>query len=126
MRLDHINLTVADVLTASTFLKEHFGYTDVFEDNNADMSVLADGHGGHINLMRGANATYPRLFHIGFDAETEAGVNAVYERLTSAGLTMKPPIHAWGAWTFHFTCPGGDFAIEVACTAETSESPAYP
>lgn len=118
MQLDHINLTVNDVEEASKFLKKHFEYTDAFDDNNADMSVLASQHGTHINLMRGANPSYPKTFHIGFDAQTEKGVNAVYERLTNDGLNIKPPKHAWGSWTFHFTCPGSNFIIEVACTAE--------
>jgi lactoylglutathione lyase len=122
MRIDHINLTVTDVVEVSTFLKKHFGYTDAFEDNNADISVLGDGHGMHINLMRGRKPTYPRAFHIGFDAQTEADVNAVYERLTRDGLAIKPPTHAWGGYTFHFICPGADFTIEVACVSEDSSN----
>lgn len=119
MKLDHINLTVSDVLKASAFLKKHFGYTDMFEDNNAGMAVLTDGSGMHVNLMKGAgsSATYPKYFHIGFDLQTEANVNAVYERLKDDGMEIDPPEHAWGSWTFHFKCPGADFAIEVACTS---------
>lgn len=119
MRIDHVNLTVRDVSEARAFLKKHFEYTDAFDDNNDNISVLSDGHGMHINLMRGRKTTYPKAFHIGFDAKTEANVNAVYERLTGDGLTIKPPQHAWGSWTFAFTCPGADFLIEVACAAET-------
>jgi lactoylglutathione lyase len=119
MRLDHVNLTVANVGEASTFLKKHFRFTNAFEDNNAGMAVLADGHGMHINLMKGANASYPKLFHIGFDMGTEAEVNAMYERLTAEGMETTAPKHTnWGSYTFHFTCPGGNFIIEVECTAE--------
>jgi lactoylglutathione lyase len=119
MRLDHINLTVDDVIKASAFIKKHFGYKDAFEDNNAGMAVLQDEHGMHINLMKGSNATYPKYFHIGFDMETEANVNAFYERLENDGMEIDPPEHtAWGSWTFHFKCPGGDFTIEVACASE--------
>jgi catechol-2,3-dioxygenase len=115
MRLDHVNLTVHNVLEASAFLKKHFGFTDAFEDNNAGMAVLADGHGMHINLMKGANASYPKLFHIGFDMGTEAEVNAMYERLKTDGMEISPPKHETWAYTFHFTCPGGNFTIEVEC-----------
>jgi lactoylglutathione lyase len=115
MKLDHVNLTVSNVLEASTFLKKHFGYKNAFDDNNAGMAVLQDEHRMHINLMKGSNATYPKYFHIGFDMETESDVNAVYERLKADGMEIDPPEHAWGSWTFHFKCPGGDFAIEVAC-----------
>jgi catechol 2,3-dioxygenase-like lactoylglutathione lyase family enzyme len=122
MRVDHVNLTVRDVTEVSAFLKKHFGYSDAFEDNNDNISVLGDGHGMHINLMRGRKPTYPKAFHIGFDAQTEAEVNAAYKRLTNDGLTVKPPQHAWGSYTFHFTCPGGDFVIEVACVSENTSS----
>jgi hypothetical protein len=33
------------------------------------------------------------MFHIGFALETEAEVNAVYERLTNEGMDIKPPTH---------------------------------
>ncbi len=120
MQLDHINLTVDDVKVTSTFLKKHFDYTDAFEDNDENMSVLSHESGMYINLMRGKNPTYPKTFHIGFDAKTEASVNTMYERLTNDGLSIKPPKHAWGSWTFHFTCPGSEFVIEVACASEES------
>jgi|GEM_PF-489412 len=121
MRMDHINLTVTDVQQASAFLKKHFGYTDAFDDNNVDISVLAGEHGMHINLMRGNNPTYPKMFHIGFDAGTEAEVKAVYERLSADGISARPPANSnWGSFTFHFTCPGSDFVIEVACASEES------
>lgn len=122
MHLDHVNLTVNDVEEASAFLKKHFGYTDAFDDNNAFISVLVSKSRTYINLMRGEDPTYPDTFHIGFDAQTETGVNAVYERLTGDGLSIKPPTHAWGSWTFHFKCPGSNFTIEVACDAEHSEA----
>jgi lactoylglutathione lyase len=117
MKLDHINLTVSNVLETGGFLKEYFGYADAFEDNNAGMAVLRDAEGSHINLMKGSNATYPKYFHIGFDPGSEANVNAIYERLTNTGLKIDPPEHAWGSWTFHFKCPGAEFTIEVACAS---------
>lgn len=122
MKLDHVNLTVGNVLEASAFFKKYFGYTDMYEDNNAGMAVLTDGSDMHINLMKGSSATYPKFFHIGFDFETEVNVSAMFERLTSDGLQLEPPEHAWGSWTFHFKCPGGDFTIEVACASEETEN----
>lgn len=119
MKLDHVNLTVSNVKEASAFLKEHFGYKDFFDDNNAGMATLTDGSALHLNLMKGSKDTYPEYFHIGFDLDTEANVNAFYERLTSYGVEANPPEHTpWGSWTFHFTCPGGNFIIEVACASE--------
>ena len=122
--LDHINLTVRDVKAASTFFKTYFGYEDYFEDNNAGMSSLTNNTGMYINLMKGSEASYPKYFHIGFDLETEDRVSDMYARLEKTGIVNTPPEHTpWGVWTFHFTCPGGDFDIEVACTsADGSES----
>ena len=118
MKLDHINFTAHDVLQTSAFLKRHFGYVDAFDDNSAGMAGLRDADGQHILLMKGTNATYPMMFHIGFDPGNEAEVNAMYARLTADGIQAEPPQNEWGSWSFHFTCPGANFTIEVACTAE--------
>ena len=118
MKFDHVNLTVSSVLEASDFLKRHFGFSDAFEDNNEGMAVLRDASGMCINLMKGQGASYPKLFHLGFDAGSEAEVNAAYERLGRDGIKVAPPAHAaWGSYTFHFTCPGAAFVIEVECSS---------
>jgi lactoylglutathione lyase len=117
MKLDHINFTVQDVAKVSAFLKKHFGYKDAFDDNNDNITGLGDDSGMHILLMKGKNASYPKMFHIGFNLGTQANVDAMFERLTADGLDIKPPENLWGSWSFHFTCPGGEFVIEVACTA---------
>ena len=118
MKLDHINLTVSNVIEASTFLKKHFGYWDMFEDNNAGMAALDDGSGTHLLLMKGSKASYPKYFHIGFDPGSEAGVNAMYQRLEADGMKLEQPEHTpWGSYTFNFQCPGGEFVIEVACSS---------
>lgn len=117
MKLDHINLTVSDVVKASSFLKKHFGYRDMFEDNNAGMVALEDGSGLSVLLMKGSNANYPKYFHVGFDVETEENVNAFHQKLVADGMEIDPPEQeAWGSYTFNFKIPGGDFTIEVACT----------
>ena len=118
MKLDHINLTVRDVAAASSFLRKHFGYRDLFEDGDAGMVALEDGSGLAVLLMKGAQASYPKMFHVGFDVETQEGVDAVHRALVADGMEIEPPTRVpWGAYTFHFTIPGGDFTIEVACAA---------
>lgn len=118
MRLDHINLTVRDVGEASAFLKEHFGYRDLFQDGDAGIVALDDGSGPSVLLMRGPRAMYPKLFHIGFDLETESNVDAMHRRLVDDGLDATEPKRVpWGSYTFQCTIPGGDFTIEVACLA---------
>jgi lactoylglutathione lyase len=60
------------------------------------MTVLKDDYGMHVNMMKGSKASYPKYFHIGFNMETEANVNAVYECLKNGGMAIDPPEHAWG------------------------------
>ena len=118
MKLDHINLTVRDVVRASTFLKKHFGYRDLFENNNAGMVALENGSGLSVLLMKGSSASYPEYFHIGFDAETQESVDAFYKKLVADSMEIDPPQQeAWGSYTFNFKIPGGDFTVEVACAA---------
>lgn len=118
MKLDHVNLTVHDVVTASTFLKKHFACVDAFDDNNGSITALKAEDGMHILLMKGANAVYPKMFHIGFDLETQANVDSMYLQLKNDGIDAEPPQNEWGSWSFHFQCPGANFVIEVACAAE--------
>ena len=109
-------MTVDNVVEAASFLKKHFGYRDMFEDNNAGMAVLEDGSGLCVSLMKGSNASYPKYFHVGFDVKTEDNVNTFHQKLVADGLKIDPPEHeAWGSYTFNFKIPGGDFTIEVAC-----------
>ena len=116
MKLDHINLTVHDVVEAASFLKKHFAFVDVFDDNTPEITALRVPGGMAVLLMKGSGAAYPKMFHIGFDLETKDAVNAHYERLIQAGIVTDAPDSGWGSWTFNFKCPGGNFIIEVACT----------
>lgn len=118
MKLDHVNLTVQDVTAAGGFLKKHFEFVDAFDDNNASITALRGQDGMHILLMKGGNAEYPKMFHIGFDLESQANVDAMYARLTADGIQAEPPKNEWGSWSFHFQCPGATFIIEVACEGE--------
>ncbi|MEL6362324.1 MAG: VOC family protein [Pseudomonadota bacterium] len=121
MRLDHVNLTVHDVSEASSFFKKHLGCKEAFEGNDDEIAVLVDQAGMYINLMRGKDPSYPPTFHIGFDAETEDQVDAMYDALKADGIRVKRPKHAWGSYTFQFECPGAAFLIEIACEPSDPE-----
>lgn len=118
MRLNHLNLTVTDVLKTRKFLEEYFGLrTMKGSEDDEPLAVLFDDAGLVLTLMKAGRATeveYPPTFHIGFIQESEERVDEINQRLKDDGFDVKPPRKFHGAWTFYFRAPGG-FLIEVLC-----------
>ncbi|MFD0590169.1 VOC family protein [Paenibacillus sp. GCM10027627] len=110
MILNHLNLTVTDVKASSEFLQHYFGLKLGGERGNG-FAALFDDNGLVLTLMKGAEVSYPKTFHIGFAQETEEKVNEIYRQLTEDGYEAEPPQRAH-AWTFYVKAPGG-FTIEV-------------
>jgi lactoylglutathione lyase len=116
MKLNHLNLTVSNVLEAHHFLEKHFGlkgYGNMAP--RATMSFLSDDNGLVLALFRGpkgTEVTYPAGFHIGFIQESEARVNEINQRLREDGYDVAKPSRLHGSWTFYFKAPGG-FTVEV-------------
>ena len=113
MKLNHINLTVTDVLAAATFLETYFGLRNQYPDEeDSKFTVLFDDDGLVLTLMKtGREVKYPNSFHIGFIQESEEQVDAMHERLTADGYDAPPPQRSH-AWTFYVQAPGG-FTVEV-------------
>jgi catechol 2,3-dioxygenase-like lactoylglutathione lyase family enzyme len=112
MKLNHVNLTVTDVLAARDFLVKYFDLKD--EGGNAGMSFLSDDDGLLLSMMkagRGADVAYPETFHVGFFVESDAKVDEINSRLKADGFEVAPPErhHAYG---FYVDAPGG-FTVEV-------------
>ena len=116
MKLNHLNLTVSNVLEAHHFLEKHFGLKSYGEMATREtMSFLSDDDGLVLALFRGAKGTevtYPAGFHIGFIQESEARVNEINQRLREDGYDVAKPSRLHGSWTFYFKAPGG-FTVEV-------------
>ncbi|MBK8034120.1 MAG: VOC family protein [Chloroflexi bacterium] len=108
MKINHINLTVTDVLAAAEFLEKYFRMTN--QGGNKGFTVLFDDDGLVLSLMKGSGS-YPETFHIGFGQESEAKVNQIYEVLKADGFDVAAPEHHH-AWTFYVKAPGG-FTVEV-------------
>ncbi len=108
MKLNHLGITVSDVVEARIFLETYFGLKGIGK-NNPKLTHLRDDDGFILSLVEGE----PESTHIGFMQETEAQVNAVYERLKGNGFDVPPPTRSHG-WTFYFVAPGG-LTIEVVC-----------
>jgi catechol 2,3-dioxygenase-like lactoylglutathione lyase family enzyme len=115
MKLNHINLTVADASETAAFLEKYFGMRrmDGAEDKKT-FAVLFDDDGLVLTLMRGgrgAEPEYPSTFHIGFGQPSEEKVNEINRRLKEDGFDVEPPQRSH-AWTFYVRAPGG-FMVEV-------------
>ena len=116
MKLNHLNLSVTNVLEAHQFLEKYFGLQSMGAGNDK-MAGLLDDNGLTLVLMRGSkgsDVTYPNTFHIGFTQENEARVDEIYQRLRNDGFDVPAPQNIHGGWAFYFQAPGG-FMIEVSC-----------
>jgi lactoylglutathione lyase len=112
MKLNHLNLTVNDVKAAREFLEKYFEL-QTKETRGNSFAVLFDDDGLVLTLMRGAQVSYPKTFHIGFIQASEERVNEINQRLKDDGFDVEPPQRSHG-WTFYVEAPGG-FTVEVLC-----------
>ncbi|HVY69664.1 MAG TPA: VOC family protein [Verrucomicrobiae bacterium] len=115
MKLNHLNLTVTDVLQTREFLEKYFGLTH--GGGNQNIGFLRDENGMVLTLTSAklggeTEVRYPVTFHIGFIQESEERVNEINARLKADGFDVPPPSRQHGSWTFYFQAPGG-FMIEV-------------
>ena len=114
MKLNHVNLPVADVPATRDFFEKHFGFHCITEPTDANV-VLTDNAGLVLtisNFDHAAKVTYPKWFHVGFMQDSDDKVDNIYERLKKAGMQPGKPDYMHGARTFYFTAPGG-FTVEV-------------
>ena len=118
MKLNHLNLTVSNVLETHRFLQKHFGLKDFGQLKASEaMGFLSDDNGMVLALFRGGKGDevkYPAGFHIGFIQQTEEEVNQINQNLRDDGYDVPQPKRQHNSWTFYFTAPGG-FMIEVLC-----------
>jgi lactoylglutathione lyase len=115
MRLNHLNLTVPDVVRTREFFETYFGFHCVAQRGREALAVLVDESGFVLtlnNFERATDVEYPGAFHIGFGQPDRLSVDSMYDRLKADGLATEPPKEFHGAWTFYFRAPGG-FLVEV-------------
>jgi lactoylglutathione lyase len=110
MKLNHLNLTVTDVKAAREFLEKYFEL-QTGNIRGDSFCVLFDDNGLVLTLMKGAQVSYPKTFHIGFIQESEERVNEINQRLKDDGFDVESPQRSHG-WTFYIEAPGG-FTVEV-------------
>jgi catechol 2,3-dioxygenase-like lactoylglutathione lyase family enzyme len=115
MRLNHLNLTVADVGRTREFFETYFGLRTLTERGRGAIAVMVDESGFILTLSnfdKVAAVEYPGAFHVGFMQDSKWRVDELHARLKADGFDPEPPREFHGAWTFYFRCPGG-FVVEV-------------
>jgi catechol-2,3-dioxygenase len=116
MNLNHLDLPVADITGVRIFFEKYFGFRCVFERDDG-LAVLLDSANFALTLSTlqpGQDQIYPGGFHIGFNLQSEAALNAAYMMLVSNSVEIvMPPGDLGGAQTFHCLAPG-DLLVEVA------------
>ena len=116
VHLNHLNLTVDDVVEASSFLETYFDLTPLEgAPRTSRIRILRDDAGCAVALMHFPNdppVAYPETFHIGFIQPDPGAVNAIHARLVADGFQVEPPRRFHGSWTFYISAPGG-VLIEV-------------
>jgi lactoylglutathione lyase len=110
MKLNHLGITVKDVIAASEFLEKYFGF-EFIGKKHPNLSHLRDDSGLILSVFKGDKITEPETTHIGFMQESEEKVNEIYQRLKDDGFEVEPPQQSHG-YTFYVVAPGG-FAVEV-------------
>jgi hypothetical protein len=86
MKLNHVNLLVADVPATRDFFEKHFGFHCIAEPTDANV-VLTDNAGLVLtisNFDQADQVTYPKWFHVGFMQDSDDKVDNIYERLKKA------------------------------------------
>lgn len=118
MALNHLHLTVTDVIETATFLKKYFGMKDEWQGykskENDKFMALYDGNGFVLILSKGGKGKkiqYPASFHIGFMQPNKEKVDGINRQLKEDNYDVQPP-QKHHAYTFYVRAPGG-FMIEV-------------
>lgn len=118
MRLNHLNLAVSDLAAAQTLFEELFDFRRLGKAGDLIMA-LDDGHGFMLVLANAArfdNAApvYPEPFHVGFNLDSRADVDATYARVQAAGIVAEDePRMRHGHYGFYFRALDG-LRFEVA------------
>jgi catechol 2,3-dioxygenase-like lactoylglutathione lyase family enzyme len=88
MKLNHLDLQVADVARAVTFFEEAFGFQLHSNRRSSAIAFLDDGEGFVLVLQRKKADTdhYPDGFHFGFLVDDVESVHSFYATARALGL----------------------------------------
>jgi len=122
MQLNHLDLSVPDVATASAFLARHFGFTLLHTKGNHGMAVLAGDGGVVLVLTRCETPSYPKTFHIGFLVDDASQVTAKHAELEAAGAAGLSPVQELRGGPGFYCRTDWGILLEVASRAPLQAS----
>src|SRR5882724_10539491 len=103
MKLNHIDLPVADIAAARLFFETHFELRCIFTREH-ELTVLLDEDSLALTLSllpQGETLKYPTGFHIGFNLDNEDELFELHGRIVAAGVPVVRPLgDLAGAMTF--------------------------
>lgn len=114
MKLNHLDLQVADVQETSRFFERYFGFLQATSRTTPAIAILHGEDGFILVLQRrkSAGETYPNGFHVGFIVDDRAEVERLHRELTSGGEEVSPIVEN-GRGTMIY-CRRDGFLVEVS------------
>lgn len=106
MKLNHINLVVADVAATIQLFEKHFNFRCTETKGNGIVAILKAPDGFTLVIMKPKNMEfeYPQAFHIGFMQDNIQQVSAIYLKLKEAGINVgEEPKNIRDSFGFYFT-----------------------
>ena|ERR1700744_401355 len=119
MKLNHVNISVENVMEARIFFETYFNFVCI--DNKGDNAlVVLKGTDGFILVLmsdafnRERNVSFPSAFHIGFLVNTKEEVLLHYNKLKSGNIQVeREPANMRGVFGFYFHAPG-NILVEIS------------
>jgi len=114
MTFNHMSFPTMDVPTEAKFFEEHFGARIEFIDPATGSALLK--HEGTDIVLEGMKDAVPwhKNFHFGFELETKREVEALYERLMRAGVSLETEVfNRWGRGSRFFARTPGGVQFEI-------------
>jgi catechol 2,3-dioxygenase-like lactoylglutathione lyase family enzyme len=120
VKLNHLDLQVADVPTLTRFLVEAFDLEPHTRLDSPKIAILTDGHGFTLVLQHRPHdgEPDPTHGHIGFLVDDPAEVHARRARLAAAGADVSEVDVGPRGTRCYCRGPGG-LLIEVGCNARS-------
>ncbi|WP_319455715.1 MULTISPECIES: VOC family protein [unclassified Mycobacterium] len=115
MKLNHLDLQVADVRATAALFQSLFGLRLQSNSRSSSIAILGDGDGFVLVLQRTRSAaeTYPSGFHFGFTLESVATVHDVQARARALQLDVTEVIENNRGTMVYCRMPDG-YLVEVS------------
>ncbi len=105
MKLNHINLVVANLADAIRLFETYFNFqcTEIKGGNVVAILKGADNFTLVLMTDKDGQATYPKAFHIGFTLDSEEALIKTYDTLKTGGIAVgQEPRKIRNSFGFYF------------------------